>query len=791
MSEFVYRSDWLQEAPVWLLGRAAPLPDGICDVPGIEDVYGILSWRQPRVKRAPSPDANALTAQVDGIDWDTYLAGDPRVQILGYDGSCGCPVFHWACASTQRSGILHEGCVWGYGIHAFSGTLISQLGCEHASRLTFAAWLHGETVAETARRMGISLRKEPAGWTPEEFEQAAAAAGDQAHAARLREVAATLRLLPGGGDGGPTPPRALLSAVPPIGTVPGDTSAEAGDAADVSAAPPPTWAPSPAPPRIGTVLGNTVAVDDVELSDPEPDALSVTITEAAVARNLEAADLFKTLGPWFATRFDREGKSTAGAELSALMELGLIERAEVVAAVLDGRMTRLDLGAVDLVSTAPAHRAAWTRLREGSAKPWSPDDIKPLSDAELDAALNAEPPTADLGDGMFYDRGVQVLAGPPGCGKTFVALALCCSVVPPVPIGGARLEAVYLDLDLNLTLLQRLSNLGLSRAALRARQVTVINVAGLAAELKQPTLAALWSVVDGLATAEHAPRVVVIDSLARVMAETLESSNDGDAVTRVMNLLSLLAERCCVVILDHTGHGADDRPSGSVAKIGATRAVLTLKPTSTNAEEYPDTVAASWVTITKDRDGGIRRSAARDDRDGKPCAGLVTINGEAEGAISAVRFIPKRTMEAAQERRQSAAGLTFAAEAHKVILDEVDAGARAAVDKSRAATAGDIVPPLSITAAVDRAWDKLRDRGDGKRGDVRAAGQQLLKAGALVVYQAEWGKGVSGDRLRVQGGITGGQLDPVDIDALAATISDSVEHDINADTDHDTAGAAE
>jgi hypothetical protein len=784
----------------WLLNLETPLPP----VPGLEPLHGIAGPRPQRPKRAPNPNADRITQQVNEIDVETWLDGHPDIELVGLDGSCGCPVFHYRFARTLRSGIWHVGCEYGFGVHFFSGTLIDAYGGkDHDSPLNFSAWLHGVTRAEAARRVGIRFSEELAGWTPEEFDQAAAAAGDETQSARLREAAATLRLLPGGGGGGPTTPRAPLSAVPRIGSVLGNTVIEEEDGdVEALAVPDPAMPrpPSPAAPRIGTVLGNTVldeeatteeqqapkAVADEELSDLEPDALSVTITEAVIARNLEAADLYLELRAWFATRPDE------GTELTALMQLSTIERAEVVAAVLDGRMTRLDLGTVDLVSTAHAHRHAWTRLREGSARPWSLDDLKPLSDAELDAALNAEPPTADLGGGLFYDRGIHVLAGPPGCGKTFVALNLCRSVVPPVPTGGPRVEAVYLDLDQNLTLPQRLSNLGLGRGALRARQVVLINVSGLAAERKQGPLATLWSVVDALATAESAPRVVVIDSLARVMAETLESSNDGDAVTRVMNLLSRLAERCCVVVLDHTGHAADDRPSGSVAKIGATRAVLTLKPTGTNAEEFPDTVAGSWVTITKDRDGGIRRSAARDDRDAKPCAGLVTLEGAAEGAISAVRFIAKRTMEAAQGRRESAAGRTFAAEARRLILELVDIAARAAVCKSMTtASRPDIVPPLSFTGACNAAWEQLQGRGDGKRNDVRAAGKQLLKTGALMDYHANWGKGVSGARLRVRGGISGsGQLDPVDLDALAATISAVVDHGADTDTD-DTAGTAE
>lgn len=153
---------WAEAAP-WLLDGTAPAPD----VPGIEPLLGSILPKQ-RTKRTPRPDADLITQQIDEIPWGDWLQDDPRVQILGVDGACGCSVFHWAGASTQRSGILHDGCEYGSGVHAFSGTLISILGREHCSRLQFAAWLRGREgdFKEVAREFGVMMGgARPTGWT--------------------------------------------------------------------------------------------------------------------------------------------------------------------------------------------------------------------------------------------------------------------------------------------------------------------------------------------------------------------------------------------------------------------------------------------------------------------------------------------------------------------------------------------------------------------------------------------------------------------------------------------------
>jgi hypothetical protein len=202
----------------WLWDASAPLPAGFASVPGAVAVHGILR-PAPRPKRAPNADSDDLTQQVDAVDVETWLDGHPDIELVGLDGSCGCPVFHYRLASTLRSGIWHVGCEYGYGVHFFSGTLIAAYGGkEHDSPLNFAAWLHGVSASDAARRVGIRLGRSPlSGWSAEALKELAAAESFATTAAEP-----VLTVLAGGGVA-PAEPSAptRLSAVPPIGSVSG------------------------------------------------------------------------------------------------------------------------------------------------------------------------------------------------------------------------------------------------------------------------------------------------------------------------------------------------------------------------------------------------------------------------------------------------------------------------------------------------------------------------------------------------------------------------------------------
>lgn len=407
--------------------------------------------------------------------------------------------------------------------------------------------------------------------------------------------------------------------------------------------------------------------------------------------------------------------------VSALMRMTLAERAEAVEAAKAGRLHRLGLKLADLLPSSPGSARAWLRLREGAAGKWSVStNLTPMSDAQLDAVLNrATPPPTWLN--LFYDRGQHILAGPGGCGKTWVALAICKAAVPAIKIPGGEQGpfAVYLDLDQNYELHRRLRDLGLGREAMRAHDVAAIDVASYAAERGEGVIPALRAIIDGLV--EQPPKVVVLDSLTRIIAETDgDGSNSSDAITRALNMLNALSKVCCVIVLDHTGHENPDRPAGAGAKIHTSRVVLTMKPLASDSEEYPNTIASAVVVQTKDRDGGLRQHLAPGNREPRPELGMLVVDRDEENSgHTEVRFIPASTVAAAKERRESDAGVAVAHEAHDAIVETVRGAAE----------------PMSQRAIEDTVWPEFAERKGFTKTDFRAVVRHMIQESKELVEE--------------------------------------------------------
>lgn len=151
----------IPEAPRWLFDRPEPgQPDA---PPSLISLHGILAPETPYERMERSAASEELTAKIDAISWEDWLAGDARLTPTGvYDGRCGCPEYYFNGADNNRSATLHEGCELGHGAHVWSGTMRRILGLagEHFSRLDIAAALAGPGVhrRDVAARVGIELR---------------------------------------------------------------------------------------------------------------------------------------------------------------------------------------------------------------------------------------------------------------------------------------------------------------------------------------------------------------------------------------------------------------------------------------------------------------------------------------------------------------------------------------------------------------------------------------------------------------------------------------------------------
>ncbi|MFT9663699.1 bifunctional DNA primase/polymerase [Mycobacteroides abscessus subsp. abscessus] len=162
-------------APMWLFDATVPCPSA-----ELENLHGCLApTRTAREQLELNARSIELTDEIDSIEWDEWLGGDERLTETGEVDSCGCSIWHWAGASTEKSLTLHDGCAQGAGAHIWSATMRATLDlAEHVSRLDLACALRGESRREVAASVGIELggeHPELGSVTPEDLEADAAA----------------------------------------------------------------------------------------------------------------------------------------------------------------------------------------------------------------------------------------------------------------------------------------------------------------------------------------------------------------------------------------------------------------------------------------------------------------------------------------------------------------------------------------------------------------------------------------------------------------------------------------
>lgn len=225
--------------------------------------------------------------------------------------------------------------------------------------------------------------------------------------------------------------------------------------------------------------------------------------------------------------------------------------------------------------------------------------------------------TRDDGHALMYAGQVNLLFGDPESGKTFIALAAISEVAK------ANRRTVFLDIDHNgaESVVARLLAMGVPEAYLtdpsRFRYI------------EPEDRAALLDIVAFLKT--WRPAVAVVDSVGELLPLLGRKSNDPDDFTSAhASVLKPLAQvGTCVVAIDHLAKNTESRASGPTGTAAKRRAIGGVSIRVAIKDQFvPEHGGSAWLTVNKDRHGGLRQHCPRGDRE--PSAGLFTMRSEAD-----------------------------------------------------------------------------------------------------------------------------------------------------------------
>ena len=176
-----------------------------------------------------------------------------------------------------------------------------------------------------------------------------------------------------------------------------------------------------------------------------------------------------------------------------------------------------------------------------------------------------------LVDGTIETPSLIGLIGPSGSGKTFVALDMAMSIATGTPYHSMEVKAgpVIMSAGEGHTGIPRRvqawcahhgQNITHANLALTSRAVNLFDEGYLSAFCKE---------VDAIAQTKGAPRLIIIDTVARHMGGLDENSaKDMGELIRTADKLKD-DYQCAVMLVHHTGHANQDRARGSTAFKGA------------------------------------------------------------------------------------------------------------------------------------------------------------------------------------------------------------------------------
>jgi hypothetical protein len=249
-----------------------------------------------------------------------------------------------------------------------------------------------------------------------------------------------------------------------------------------------------------------------------------------------------------------------------------------------------------------------------------------------------EPPTPEIcqrtdGIGLFYLGQYNVVFGDPESGKTL----LCdFATVQVLKAGG---NALRVDLDHNgpEATVNRLIGFGADESVLRdpnrflyVEPVDRAQAIAVVADMDD------WN-----------PTLIVIDSIGELLPLFGAGSNSADDFTDVHSRIikPLTRTGAAVVGIDHLAKGADSRAFGATGTAAKKRAIGgTSIRVKVDSAFTPGNGGSAYLSIHKDRHGGLRRNSPSGDRE--PLCGKFTIIGN-QASISAPMLDDRNPDEAA------------------------------------------------------------------------------------------------------------------------------------------------
>lgn len=218
------------------------------------------------------------------------------------------------------------------------------------------------------------------------------------------------------------------------------------------------------------------------------------------------------------------------------------------------------------------------------------EDAPPLEVLGAHAFLTAPQPEPVV-DRMLYKDSLARIYGRPGCGKSFLSLDLAFSVALGRPWGGKPVAQgpVFYVMAEGQRVNTRRALAWLDRNGHRADELegkffAVPHKVLLTEEAIKPFVAAV---------AEHKAALVIFDTKNAMMVGDENSSEDFASMRYALDMVREATD-ACVVLIDHTGHMAQDRARGT----SAGEAGMDTEVRVENDGQSPPRIA---ITVTRDK----------------------------------------------------------------------------------------------------------------------------------------------------------------------------------------------